>query len=109
VNDRMDHSCLALVNGNVITVDAANPRVEAVAVAEGKILAVGTNEKIRSLMGENAETVDLNGKIALPGFIDCHTHFLQMGISLSDLDLRGTSSIDEAENSLSVRKDLVNP
>jgi len=103
VNDRMDHSCLALVNGNVITVDAANPRVEAVAVAEGKILAVGTNEKIRSLMGENAETVDLNGKIALPGFIDCHTHFLQMGISLSDLDLRGTSSIDEVLDKLKER------
>ncbi len=92
----MSCSDLILMNGNVITMDANNPKAEAVAIAQGKIRAAGANENIHAMAGEGTKIIDLNGKIVLPGFIDCHTHFLQMGISLSHLDLRGTSSIDEA-------------
>lgn len=99
----MSFQSLILLNGNIITMDDDNPKAEAIAVAQGKILKVGNNSDIRSIESEVTETIDLNGKIVLPGFIDCHTHFLQMGISLSYLDLRGTSSIDEALEKLKER------
>lgn len=94
---------LILVNGNVITMDADKPKAEAVAVAQGKIWAVGDSEAIRNMAGEGTMIIDLKGKVVLPGFIDCHTHFLQMGISLSYLDLRGTSSIEEVLEKLRER------
>jgi len=94
---------LILVNGNVITVDADNPSAGAVAILRDKICAVGANERIRAMAGDDTEVIDLGGKIVLPGFIDCHTHFLQMGISLSHLDLRGATSIDEVLDRLSER------
>jgi hypothetical protein len=90
-----NHADLIFLNGNVITVDADNLEAEAVAISGDKILAVGSNEEISVLKVENTQIIDLKGQILLPGFIDCHTHFLQMGISLSYLDLRGTSSIDD--------------
>ncbi len=61
---------LILVNGKVITVDANFAVAEAVAVRDGKILAVGTTAEIRRLAGPSTRTIDLAGKSVVPGFID---------------------------------------
>ena len=64
-----------LSQGNVITVDPQNPRAEAIAIRDGKILAVGTNEEILALSGPTTAVQILDGKTVLPGFIDAHGHF----------------------------------
>ncbi len=90
-----DAADLILLNGAVYTVDPALPWAEAVAVKEGRILAVGSSEEIRALAGGETEVVDLAGTLLLPGFIDAHTHFLNGGFSLADIQLRDADSREE--------------
>ncbi|MDR2176065.1 MAG: amidohydrolase [Synergistaceae bacterium] len=62
-------------NGKIVTVDGAFSVAEAVAVGEGKILAVGSNDRVREFSGRDAEWTDLAGKTMIPGVIDAHGHF----------------------------------
>ena len=71
------------------------PLAEAVAVREGKIQAVGTTSDLESFVGPATEIVDLNGRMALPGFIDSHTHFIPGGFQLSSVDLRDAGTPEE--------------
>jgi hypothetical protein len=64
-----------IVEGEVVTMDAARPYAEAVAVREGRIAAVGTSPEVRAAMGEDAPVVALGGASVLPGFIDAHHHY----------------------------------
>jgi predicted amidohydrolase YtcJ len=63
------------VNGDIVTLNDAQPNAEAVAVRDGRILAVGDEDKILVAAGEGAFTVNLEGATLLPGFIDAHGHF----------------------------------
>jgi predicted amidohydrolase YtcJ len=83
------------VNGKIWTVDKAKPSAEAVAVLDGRVLAIGSGNEIRKLAGAQTRIVDLKGKRMLPGFIDNHTHFMSGGFQLQSVDLRYTKS--EAE------------
>ena len=80
---------LILVNGTVITVDAADSIAEGVAVAGGKIVAVGTSGAIRALANSRTQTIDLRGRTVTPGLIDTHVHFSEtadlFSINLSDV------------------------
>jgi predicted amidohydrolase YtcJ len=69
---------LILMNGHVLTVDAKDSLAEAVAVARGKIIAVGSNEKVSQLAAKNARIVDLHGRTVTPGLIDTHCHFREL-------------------------------
>ncbi len=62
------------VNGNVVTMNPQAPSAQAVAVANGTITAVGTNEQIRALAPPGLSPTDMNGATVLPGFIDPHSH-----------------------------------
>jgi predicted amidohydrolase YtcJ len=64
-----------LLNGKIITVDAQDTIAEALAIRDGRVLAVGSNRAIRALAGERTEVVDLQGLTATPGLIDSHCHF----------------------------------
>ena len=64
------------LDGNVITMDTAKPKARAVAVKNGKILAIGTNAEIQDYVASGTRTVRLDGATVLPGFIDPHSHFL---------------------------------
>ncbi len=86
---------LVLVNGKVWTGDAARPWAEAVAVRDGKIFAVGRTSDVRALAGPGTKLIDLGGSLALPGFIDSHTHFLAGGFALKSIQLREAKSRDE--------------
>ncbi|SLN42147.1 N-substituted formamide deformylase precursor [Falsiruegeria litorea R37] len=61
-------------NGNIYTVNTDAPWAEAVAIRDGKFVAVGTNENAMALAGSGSDVVDLGGRFVLPGLVDAHTH-----------------------------------
>ena len=65
---------LILIEGKIVTVDDEDSLVEAVAIKNGKIVATGTSDEISNLAGSKTRIVDLEGKTAMPGIIDSHTH-----------------------------------
>lgn len=65
---------MALINGKVVTVDGEESIAEAVAVKFGRILAVGTNKDIKSLIDSKTEVIDLRGRTVIPGLNDSHCH-----------------------------------
>jgi predicted amidohydrolase YtcJ len=67
-------------NGTVITMDAANRIAQAVAVKGDRMVAVGSNDEIRTMAGAATKNHDLTGNVLLPGFYDCHSHFLGAGM-----------------------------
>ncbi|MFN8060418.1 MAG: amidohydrolase [Vicinamibacterales bacterium] len=69
------------VNGTIITMDAQSRTVDAVAVAGGRITAVGTQADVRKLAQATTRVIDLQGRTMLPGFIDAHSHFPGSGMA----------------------------
>ena len=74
---------------------AATRIVEAVAIANGRILAVGSDEEIRTCKGLNTEVIDLRGRLVVPGLADSHVHFIQGGFQLLTVDLKDAPSEEE--------------
>lgn len=90
-----DPADLVLVGGNVVTLDPARPRAEALAVKGDRIAAVGTDEEIRRLVGPATRVLDLGGRLAVPGLIEGHAHFLSLGQSKRILELGSARTWDE--------------
>lgn len=86
---------LILVNGRIWTVNPKQPEASALAVWRDRILAVGSDEQIRSLAGPRTRIIDLEGRRVLPGFYDSHIHLLGAGQLLSQVNLKDAA--DEAE------------
>ena len=84
-----------LLNGSFWTAEPSHPWAEAVAVDGERILRVGRTADIKKLVGKKTRVKDLKGALVLPGFIDCHTHFLKGGFSLSSIQLRDVTSREE--------------
>jgi predicted amidohydrolase YtcJ len=72
---------LALFNGKIVTVDAKESIVEAVAVKYGRILHVGSNEDVKAYVGDDTDVIDLKGRTVIPGLIDSHCHMASTGLS----------------------------
>jgi predicted amidohydrolase YtcJ len=81
---------LVLINGRVLTVDATDSVAQAVAIAGGRIAAVGTTDQIRARVGPRTEVVDLHGRAVTPGLIDTHVHFSEAS-QLFSVDLTDAS------------------
>ncbi len=97
-----DSSHLLLVSARVITLDPTRPRAEALALAGERIAAVGSREECEQALPEGAEVIDLGGRPVLRGFFDAHAHFMNGGLSLLELDLRGCRSLEELANRVQV-------
>ena len=80
---------LILTNGAVHTMAAARPRAEAVAVAGGRILFVGTTARALRFRGEATRVIDLGGRMVLPAFQDSHIHLVTGGLELLACNLAG--------------------
>ncbi len=110
VNDADDSSAtLILTNGRIYTVDTLQPWVEAMALQGDRILAVGTNEEVQVLATAATETVDLQGRFVMPGFIEGHAHFGNLGNSLLNLNLLATTSWQEIIDSVAARASRAKP
>jgi len=86
---------LVLVNGIVVTMDKTIPTAEAVAVRQGRILAVGTTKEIKTHATGATQIIDLEGKLAIPGLIESHGHFIGLGRSRMQLDLTQVNNWDD--------------
>lgn len=82
-------------NGSIYTVDESNPQVEAVAVKDGMIMAVGSKSDIMKLQGDETEMVDLKGQTMTPGFIESHAHMMGVGYNKLEIDLMYVKTYDE--------------
>ena len=71
----------AIFTGRFVTLDAARPEVEALAVTGGRIIAIGARQEVEALAGSATETIEIGG-VAVPGFADAHAHVSGVGGTL---------------------------
>ena len=86
---------LVLTNGRIVTVEDARPEAEALAVSGDKIMALGTAAEIKAMIGPNTKVIDLQGQLAIPGFIESHGHFTGVGGAQLQLNLMNVDSWDK--------------
>jgi predicted amidohydrolase YtcJ len=87
----------ALVNGKIITLDEHSTIAEALAVRDGKIVAVGRSAEVRALAGPATRIVDLGGRTVIPGLVDSHMHAIRAALFYAtEVNWIGTRSIPEA-------------
>lgn len=83
---------LLIVNARIWTGVATRPEVQALAVVDGRVAAVGTTEEISAWRGPSTRVIDAGGARVLPGFNDSHVHFMGGGLQLDNVDLRQAAS-----------------
>jgi predicted amidohydrolase YtcJ len=88
------------INGHVYTSNPAEPWVEAVAIRDGRILDAGISEVLTKYRGQNTQVIDLAGRMAMPGMIDTHTHFLWGSYGLAGIQLYEARNVEEVQKIL---------
>ncbi len=97
----MQRADIIIVNANVVTINTEKPRAEAVAIRDGRILAVGSYNEVHKYINSATKVLDFEGKTVVPGFVDCHVHMTGLGQQhLQTLDLRNVGSIDEMKRKI---------
>ncbi|WP_028630948.1 amidohydrolase [Metapseudomonas resinovorans] len=92
---------LILHNGKVYTAEPGHPLQQAVAIENGKILAVGSDAEVLKLKQAETHVLDLGGKVLMPGFIDSHAHVIKGGLQMRQANLNGEEiPLDELEQRL---------
>lgn len=92
---------LVLINGKIFTADHAQPKVQALAVQDGKVLQVGSDAQIKALIEPSTRVIDLAGKTLMPGLIDSHSHAIFGGLELASANMGDEQvSLDELEKRL---------
>jgi predicted amidohydrolase YtcJ len=86
---------LILLNGRIVTVDDSRPEAQAIAISRDRILALGTSAEMRAMAGPDTHVIDLQGQLAIPGFIESHGHFSGVGGAQLQLNLKNVASWDE--------------
>ena len=76
----------------------AQPWAEAVAIAGGRIAQVGSRGRDRGPARAQTEVIDALGRLVLPGFVDCHVHFMGGSLDLAHVDLDGADTVAEIQN-----------
>lgn len=96
-----------VIFGTVLTVDEKHPDAEALAIADGRILAVGTRSEVGGFVGPDTRIVDIGDGCVLPGFIEAHGHPLMEAVALSDriVDIRPVTIRDPDDVVATIRRE----
>lgn len=96
---------LIIHGGPILTMDDANPSVDAVGIDNGIVVATGTETDVRERMPAGAESIHLDGRLATPGLYDAHAHTMMTGFSLLEVDVSapGVASIDDIRRRVTER------
>src|ERR1700687_2475355 len=86
---------LILVHAHIYIVNPRQPWAQALAIRDGKILAVGTDSEIARYRSVSTRVIDGRGRLVLPGFTDCHAHFLDGSFTLEEVNLDDAPTIAE--------------
>jgi predicted amidohydrolase YtcJ len=87
-------------HARIYTVNAQQPWAEALAIREGKIVFVGDEAELATYQDSKTRVLDAGGRLVLPGFTDCHIHFLEGSLALGRAELAGTHSVAEIQQIL---------
>lgn len=98
---------ILLTNGTVYTFDPARPRANAIAFANGRVVAL--DDDARALRTARTEVIDLNGRAVVPGLVDHHLHFTGYAMGLARVQLEGARSLDEAVARVAMRAQTAKP
>ena len=85
----------AILSSRIFTGDAARPWAEALCVTDDRVDAVGTNDEVKAACSRGAQAFELPGRLITPGIVDAHLHFVNFGLYLQRVDLRGLPSIQD--------------
>ena len=100
---------LVLRGGRIVTLDTKVPEAQALAARGGAIVALGSNADMQRYIGPSTQVIDLNGQFAMPGFIEGHGHFTNLGESKLNLELQNTKSWDEIVHMVALAVEKAKP
>ena len=86
-----------IMNARIYTVNPQQKWAEAVAIRGDRIAAVGESKDVERLRGANTKMIDAGGRLLLPGFADCHIHFMEGSLGLTQVNLNGTNTVAEIQ------------
>jgi predicted amidohydrolase YtcJ len=89
-----------VLHGRVYTLDSKQPWAQALAIHADKIVAVGDDSTIEKFRGPETKVIDAAGQLVLPGFVDCHIHFMDGALSLGRVNLEGAKDVAEIQQRL---------
>lgn len=89
-----------LIHARIYTVNPRQPWAEALAIRDGKILAVGKDDEISHYRGSSTKVIDGRGRLVLPGFTDCHVHFMDGSFSLQQVNVEDAKTLDEVQQQI---------
>src|SRR5882724_8554463 len=84
-------------NARIYTVNAKQPWAEALAARDGKILAIGSAKDVMTHKGPLTKVIDARQHVVLPGFVDCHIHFMEGSLGLTHIDLNEAGTVAEIQ------------
>jgi predicted amidohydrolase YtcJ len=91
---------MVIVNGKIYTLNPKQPWAEALAIRADRIVAVGSNAEIAKLQSISTQVIDAKGRLVLPGFTDCHIHFMDGAFSLGRVNLEGAKNAADIQQRL---------
>jgi len=89
-----------IVNGKIYTLNPQKPWAEALAIRADQIVAVGSDAEIAKLQSKSTQVIDAKGRLVLPGFTDCHIHFIDGAFSLGRVNLEGAKDATDIQQRL---------
>lgn len=110
VKAQVEPADIVFKNGNVYTVNDDQPKAEAIAIKYGRIVFVGSNADVKKYEGKKVtKIIDLKGATVVPGLADAHYHFSGVGFREMNLNLEGTTSLDDFLAKVKARVDRAKP